>query len=211
MLEREIKQLLTEEEYLKILGSEDLQNSSKHHHMQINYYYDTDDYQLHQQGITLRVRQKGAKLSLEMKTPFEVRDGYKVKKEETKRMDQLKSVIWLAQEFDSAPIQVEVRLIQPLITERTHFQISEHIQVDLDKNSYLGLVDYELEIEFDEGHEQEALHLFQILCPNRIAQPSGGKNSRFFQQYFQMLRNQQADKGRTTDLWVNNITSQREN
>lgn len=186
MLEREIKQLLTKELYDKLLAETSASQTRKQH-TQINYYYDTPDFRLYEQGMTLRVRQKDSSLSLELKYPVEHQETYKVKRELAHPIGELPMTFPLEKFFTEIPLQGEAQLVQMLVTERTRIAVSDSVRIDLDKSSYLGIVDYEIEIEFEEGSYDQAYHTYTSILPHLTLTSSGGKNARFFQRYFQIM------------------------
>jgi uncharacterized protein YjbK len=187
MEEHEIKQLLTEEMYLHILHYEAFNHFNKKRQIQINYYYDTSDYTLYHQDITLRVRQIDQNLMMEIKYTVEDNGSYKVKKEICKPISEFPMFINLDRLFDDLPIKGEAMQIHALITERTRIKVSEHILIDIDKSSYFGKTDYELEIEFAAGHYEEAFKIFRIFFPNEETKSSCGKKTRFFNRYFELM------------------------
>jgi len=187
LLEREIKQLLTEREYAAIISSDVWSGLGKKQQLQINYYYDTPDFVLYRNDITLRVRQKGSSLSLEMKYSIADKTTYKIKKELSRPLETLPTTIDTAAYFPEAPVSVQAALIQPLVTERTSIQVSAGVAVDLDKNSYLGMIDYELEIEFSEEAYDEAYRLYKHFFADRESRTGTGKKGRFFQTYVQLM------------------------
>ncbi|NEW08699.1 CYTH domain-containing protein [Paenibacillus sp. SYP-B3998] len=184
MIEREIKQILTKELYEQLIASEFLATYPKKQQLQINYYYDTSDYLLYESDITLRVRQKESNLSLEMKYPVEDKSTYKVKREITKPILELPIEIELEHQFDGVSLQGKASLIQSLVTERTRIYVDNDLFIDLDKSHYLGVTDYELEIEFNEDAYEDAHHIFKLLIPSGEAKSSRGKKARLFHQYF---------------------------
>ncbi|WP_159882675.1 CYTH domain-containing protein [Paenibacillus puerhi] len=192
-LEREIKRLLTKEDYARLLSHPELLPFPVRHQLQINYYYETDDQGLHEHGITVRVRQKEAALTLEVKYPARGAGesaGYRIKQELSRPVDALPLRFELEREFPELGIRGEAHLTLPLITERSSFRISGGTRVELDRSSYLGITDYELEIEFEEGEAEEAFRMYKRLLPDSEAgdSTSDGKNTRFFRQYRQLMR-----------------------
>ncbi|MCD1258641.1 CYTH domain-containing protein [Paenibacillus athensensis] len=187
MLEREIKQLLTEQEYAAIISSDVWSGLGKKQLLQINYYYDTPNFELFRHDITLRVRQKEGRLNLEMKYSVADKTTYKIKQELSRPLDALPATIDTAAYFPEAPVAVQAALIQPLVTERTSIRFSDGVAVDVDKNSYLGRLDYELEIEFSEDAYDEAYRLYKHFFADRESRTGDGKKGRFFEAYLQFM------------------------
>ncbi|MFP3649017.1 hypothetical protein, partial [Paraburkholderia sp. SIMBA_054] len=76
--------------------------------------------------------------------------GYKRIREETSfPVDDLPQKLDLKNLLTSLPFTFtqHPELLGLLVTERTTFYIETGVKVDLDQSSYLGITDYELEIE----------------------------------------------------------------
>ncbi|WP_213409838.1 CYTH domain-containing protein [Xylanibacillus composti] len=187
MIERELKSLLTKEEYDNLCRHPLLAGMKTISHIQMNYYYDTADLSLKEQDITLRVRQFEDSLTLEIKQPVEETHAYKAKKEWRFPLESLPSYIDLGHHFPSLDGH-RAMLTFPLLTERRSCHVSDHIRIDLDKSSYLGNIDYEIEIEFDENGDSEAADWFHQLLPGKRLQKADGKKTRFFRAYLQTFQ-----------------------
>jgi len=187
LLERELKSLVTKEEYDNLIRHPllaVLQTSNQTH---LNYYYDTEDLTLTSLDVTVRVRQVQEQLMLEIKKPLEVKDAYKVKQEVSYSLDCLPSYVELGQYFPALAGQ-RALITFPLLTERSSYLVSDQIRIDVDRSSYLGNVDYEMEIEFHEGVEREAEEWFHQLLPSKRLQRTAGKKTRFFRAYQRMMQ-----------------------
>lgn len=135
MLEYEKKILLTYEEYLAILN---LKNKPCNSYIQTNYYYDTDNFEMNERGITYRIREKQGRYKATIKT-------HNVKKGKC----NFERYAYVANKNDSVYFKNDLlKLHGTLSTERTVYVPYDGIAVALDKNLYLGVVDYELEIEY---------------------------------------------------------------
>ena len=98
-------------------------------------------------------------------------------------------------QFDPAPFHaLGLRLQGMLVTERTLAYKDPFCEMVLDRNTYLGGTDYEIEIEYQADYEKEAVSLLKSVAKlltneglidkeedfsNRIAQ-STSKSHRFF-------------------------------
>jgi uncharacterized protein YjbK len=142
MKEIERKQLIAKEKYLDLTEFFTLK-CVPDRKLQINYYYDTLDYQLLKENETLRIRQIEDKLKLEYKYNKTAIDNVRVCEEYSKALYELPLTIKnpLFTDKDDS-----YRNIGFLITDRTNFDFGEML-VSLDKNYYLGTVDYEIEVE----------------------------------------------------------------
>lgn len=181
MLEYEEKILLSYEEYLILLEHVQCTEDSA---IQSNYYYDTDDFKLDELGITCRIREKNGKVTATIKDHSIDSDGCSI--EYSKQI--------LSIDDDSLFENMDVKLQGKLVTERTILYSRDNCEVVIDKNTYLGYCDYELEIEYIPEQEKQKEIILRsiadILCYNdannkldefvgRIKK-SKSKSSRFF-------------------------------
>ncbi len=137
MIEHEIKLMLTEKEYEYICA---MFADSCETLKQINYYYDTNNFEMNKKGITCRVRNIGDYYCATMKTHKNTAFGIS---EETSFV-----VYSVAEVMDF--FGFHLRKQGCLTTYRTNLKADFDILVTLDKNTYLGIEDHELEIEYDE-------------------------------------------------------------
>jgi len=184
MNESEYKYMLTIEQYDKILNH--LKSKYKMNTIiQVNYYLDTNTFELDEKDITLRIRQKKDSLRLDLKSPV-LRDGaLRVKNEFTRSISELPLTIKFENDEwnDFISCKSDMYLKGMLITERTIFIFNEGIEIDLDLNYYLGVMDYELEVEFQEEFQADAVELINSLARHGELKPSEfGKRSRFFKK-----------------------------
>lgn len=138
MMELEKKLLLTKEEYDRLLRCV---NRPVEAFWQKNTYYDTDDLKLNRLGITCRIREK---------------DGvYKatIKAHQSKNVDcSIENSVYVKNQYDDVLFKnMGVKYQGEMKTYRTVLFRDNDIEVVLDKNCYLGWVDYELEIEYKNG------------------------------------------------------------
>lgn len=149
-IEIEAKVLLLKDEYEKII--EKLNLSKYRKIKQTNHYIDTPDRYLKKNGIALRIREKDEEFELTLKTPLS--EGLLEKNENISWRDFekltennyfpdgniKKFLLILGVKVD------ELRVLTSLCTERIIVEYDGY-DVALDKNSYSGIVDYELEVE----------------------------------------------------------------
>jgi uncharacterized protein YjbK len=150
-IEIEAKVLVSKDEYTQIVKSLELQKYKKF--KQTNYYIDSDDRVIKKLGYALRVREKNEEFELTLKTPLS--EG-KLEKNET--------ISWRVFEdlrdngiFPESGIKKfllilgidvsKLKIITSLTTERIRIDYSETDNVVVDKSTYNGQVDYELEAE----------------------------------------------------------------
>lgn len=183
MTENELKILLNENEYTKLLNA---CIQDKEPFVQINYYYDTKDFSMNEKGITFRIREKNGIYEATVKHHF-LFSGFQSNE----------SRIYFGEKYDdSCFIQKGLQLLGGMTTKRTIFASCGGIEAVLDENEYLGLKDHELEIEYVFGKEDEAFSLLLdigrylygtaysdvgSLC--KRAYESVSKSSRFISRY----------------------------
>ena len=187
MIEHEYKYLLDSSLYYDTLNKLTLDSEGKKI-IQINYYYDTSDFELNRKNITFRIRQKEEKLHIEIKYPVEEVGLLHVKNEVTFPILKLPNTIDI-RNFDLDGYlgnQKNIMLIGSLLTERTSFYVENGIRIDVDKNYYLGFIDYELEIEFEKNMSQEAMNILRELTCNTNIASQCGKRDRFMSKLREM-------------------------
>ncbi len=135
MLEFEKKILLTKKEYEALMKWKDLQTPS---FVQINHYYDNDAYAMNQLGITCRIREKGGTFTATMKA--HQGEGTDCSIEH--------SMTALHKKDDRLFKHMNVTYQGSLKTFRTVLWQEEGFEGVLDKNEYLSVTDYELELEY---------------------------------------------------------------
>lgn len=148
MLEFEKKWLLTQAEY-EVLKLQFAGNSSTT--VQTNYYFDTDDCSMNRQGITCRIRGKNGRYRVTIK-------NHQMNHDDCSH----EATIADTTQFDvSVFCALGLRLQGELITERTLLYEDAFCKAELDKNQFLGCTDYELEIEYAEGHAECVLAVLE--------------------------------------------------
>jgi len=149
MSEYEKKILLSEKEYIYLLKRSNIINQIE----QTNFYFDTDDLLMNSRGITCRIRKKGNQYKAVVKWHIGKNGSCSVEEN-----------LYEKDTFDAIGFEkMGLKLQGELLTVRTVIHKDEFCEIVLDKNSYLGYTDFELEIEYDQGHEEKALqHLKSI-------------------------------------------------
>jgi len=183
MIEKEYKVMLDINQYNRILEWLQKEYSERFRRfIQINYYYDTPDWELDRLGITLRVRHKEDSLSVELKRKIESERHLNVSQELSDKIDKLPLVLKADQlSWRDIPGGYDEFALQgSLVTERVSCAIKDGLRIDLDKNFYLGIVDYEVEIEYESNLEKEASELAALFTKGNYIRPRGGKRKRLF-------------------------------
>ncbi len=189
MNEFEKKLLLTQREY-DILNS--LSGKYSEPFTQVNYYFDTDDFSMNKKGITCRIRLKDGTY-----TPT-------IKKHNNKLIYcSLESNLEKKQRLDTEAFTFLGASLQgDLITERTILYKDSCFEIVIDRNSYLGVTDYELEVEYVEEYHNWIDRLVKAtlvrLYPDkielimsilsRLGVDTKSKSARFFEQKLSQKR-----------------------
>ena len=183
MIENEFKVMLTAEQYNAILSMFEWDKTVR----QVNHYYDTDNLRLSENHITVRVRTVGGECLLQMKLPNGA--DYSRRELERKLSGNVPTTLspQLLNELadGNAPITLPcVHRLGQLSTLRS-IKRFDGAEVDLDKSSYFGVTDYELEIEFTD--EQAARRLMEMIREKACFVQNGdvciGKLHRFIEKY----------------------------
>lgn len=123
---------------------------------QTNFYYDTQDLSYNRKGITCRIREKGSRYNATIKA--HCINAHNCSEEKT---------IEVRNECDMSLFKGMNLLPQgKLQTLRKDVLMPNGIRVAIDKNTYLGTEDYELEIEYDPAFEsdcKDTLHNIVVL------------------------------------------------
>lgn len=180
MIENEFKVMLTEEQYNKIHSIYDWDKE----HEQTNYYYDTPELQLISAHITCRVRLIDGEYLLQMKLPNGA--AYSRRELEQRLGGELPEKLNAHQLTALSGVEAlpDVSLIGELSTLRSVKRL-DGAEIDLDKSTYFGKTDYELEIEFtDEATARCILSLIADEVGLTIgADVCYGKVHRFIAEY----------------------------
>lgn len=174
-IEREIKIALTAEQYetaQKLFVWDKIIEQTNH------YYIPKGD-----TGLTsIRVRQIGGKYFLQLKVPVSENGALHVKKEFERQLDSLPEKLsaqelseLVGSDFPAAD------LAGSLHTRRKLCTAFESVEICLDKSDYLGVTDYELELEYTGDYPEKPL---EILKSAGIVQGKAvtGKYARFMER-----------------------------
>lgn len=157
MLEFEKKIILSQTEYEKLCSV-----YQKPIIVQENYYYDTVEQDYNRKGITLRIRKKGDKYTATVKIHSVDSDCSKELSHEAES------------EYDTMLFAGKGVVLQGCMqTERMRIPMENSIVVMLDKNTYLGMTDYEMEIEYHPRREQFCEEIIDELASKIVRYHSG--------------------------------------
>ena len=154
MTELEKKLLLTEDEYDYLMEHLSYESPliQKPITTQINYYFDTDDFSMNRQNTTCRIRLKDGKYKATMKKHSS--NGDQSTETEMGIYNGLES---------NAFTDMGLKLQGELVTQRFVVFKEANCEAVLDKNEYLGQIDFELEIEYTPEHEIDAQAILIII------------------------------------------------
>ncbi|MBT2581741.1 CYTH domain-containing protein [Planococcus sp. ISL-109] len=180
-LEIEFKNMLTKEEYTKLLAE-----TKKTPISQTNHYFDSADFQLRSQKAALRIRQTGGRFECTLKTPapagnYETTDNLTSGQAE----DILKG-----NRFDAPEVRTELermnvspaelKLIGSLTTHRAEIDYAGGLLV-LDHSEYCGIEDYEMEYEVTDETSGKSIFLNFLEEKSIPVRPADKKIARFMQ------------------------------
>lgn len=151
LLEYEMKFMLSHEEYRILFEAFNVPS-----YTQTNFYYDTQDLFYNRNGITCRIREKENRYNATIKT-------HRLKTQHCSE-ERSRNV---TNECDVSLFEgMELFLQGKMQTIRKDILMPNGVRISIDKNTYLGIEDYELEIEYNpafENHCKEALHTIIVV------------------------------------------------
>lgn len=180
MIEKEYKVLLSKKKYEELLNLFDFSQAFT----QINFYYkERGEEHL---DTTIRVRAVNNQIFLQVKEPISKEKGIHVKKEYQREIKEIPYRIEseILNSLCKAKTYQDCFLIGILVTERK-VVIRENYEIAMDINYYCGVVDYELEIEFDKNVDVELIQLLENKGVYKKVN-SEGKYTRFINNYFKL-------------------------
>ena len=151
MLEFEKKIILSPQEYDFLVR---LQDQSAEKIEQINHYYDTDDFALNRKGITYRIREINDEFTATIKNHRAAAHDAGIE------LSQPAFGKYDTSLFGSSNVELQ----GSLSTVRLKLVSDKNLNVSLDQNTYLGIKDYELEIEYDPDAHYDAERFAQSLA-----------------------------------------------
>ena len=155
MLEYEKKVLLTEDEYA-VLADQCRGISVE---SQTNYYFDTDDFYMNRKGITCRIRAKNRRYKTTIKN--HTAGGLHC---------SMEVELWEGTEYNSKFNEAQWLCFQgELVTKRIILYKDAFCEAVLDRNTYLGYMDYEIEVEYVQGCEDSALDYLKSVANCLVA------------------------------------------
>ena len=153
---------------------------------QINSYYSDSAGLLRKNGITFRVRTKDGKNKIQIKKHTKTNGALQISEETEFETDSIPESFCAAEVEKMTGIACQVRLLGSLLTTRSSKTFGS-TEICLDKNEYLGVVDYEIELEYIGNVEKE---LTDILAKEGVlfSEKANGKCSRFMKRLSQIIQ-----------------------
>lgn len=157
-IEIEAKVLINENDYLKV--KKFTQDKVSSEYIQTNHYIDTDNRDLKKHYSSLRIREIDGKYEMTLKTP--IAEGLLEKTESISKAqyEEMKKNNVLPTTKIKTFIQMlgyninDFKILASLTTDRTDIKVGTYT-FSIDKNTYNGLTDYELEREANNFQEAE--------------------------------------------------------
>lgn len=174
MIEKELKSIITEDEF-EILKKMFVWDKII---TQTNHYYSDKNGNFKKNGITMRIRTIDNQNKLQVKNHLGKSVALQVSDETEFIVTSVPEFLTADEVFEYAGICEEAFLLGSLTTTRHSFMYTDNVEICLDKSSYLGIFDYETEIEFNGDIPQELLQQFSAVGIN-FDKKSVGKYSRF--------------------------------
>lgn len=171
--EYELKYRLEARDYDCLVES--MKNYPSEKVVQKNYYYDTYNQDLRKNNITMRVREKNGKAYGTIKRHL----GNHTSTEEYFAVTLPRQILL----YEGQDVY-QAGMMQ---TERTTFRLTESVLLTLDHNTFLGICDYELEIECPRNLLLPVDRLMTVVLSFKPQEHS--KSERFFRRWNE-LRNE---------------------
>lgn len=177
--EKEFKYVVSAELFQTFLSKCNEEYQFVKHKLQANYYYDTDKDALNKLRTTVRIRQQHSDMKLQIKRHRENKDGLATSDEYSGQIDTLPFTLKIPDVYDVLILK------GVLITDRRMFSFGENSTICFDSNMYLGICDYEVEIEVDDADVNLALMAIEDL--GLTSKSFLSKSERFFERLEAMV------------------------
>lgn len=178
MLETEFKCLISKETY-ETLRDKVSWNSCRE---QINHYYADKNGAVTEKRLMIRVREIGGKYALQIKTRTNSGSPLQICEENEYEIDGVPPMIdaETIKRYTGEDIG-DVYLIGTLKTKRRIYNWAPGTEICLDKSTYAGVTDYEIEVEYSGEVDKELLVRLSAYGVE-FKQNSIGKFSRFYKR-----------------------------
>lgn len=190
MLEIEYKFMTNEALANKLLAQ---YNFSKKFSQTNTYYIDRNEI-LRKNHITVRIREKNNQFYFQIKYPVKNNitrspcSNLSIRNEYSEICNSPLSSNSIQKKIENITGLIIYDLYSPgqMITERYVCNDFKDIKIFLDVNSYLGIKDFEIELETNQNDNNEVTYLLSQLDKYKLQQHTSGKCTRFLQRYSSM-------------------------
>ncbi|WNB90593.1 CYTH domain-containing protein [Bacillus sp. NEB1478] len=182
-IEIEFKNILTYDEFLRLLDKFSVKKSAFTE--QTNFYFDTPDFHLKAHKSALRIRLKNNSYTLTLKQQYEEH----ILETHQKLSEEIFTSLIKGGKLPAGEVNAvlenlhiplnEIRHLGELTTHRAEVSYEMGLLV-LDKNHYLGKIDYELEYESTDYKRGKEVFLELLQANNIPARATESKIHRFF-------------------------------
>lgn len=174
MLETELKSLLSKKQYEALLTMFDYSREVT----QTNSYYISPDNALKAHGITFRIRTIDDVHTVQIKKHINKQGGLQVSEEAEFKINDIPYEFTDEEVYLYTGYKTTASLIGDLTTLRMSCMYCDGVEICLDKSTYLGKTDYEIEIEYTSNVPDELIDKLSEIGIT-FNSPTPGKYSRF--------------------------------
>lgn len=178
MLEKEYKQLLSAEEYEALHARFKWDSEAE----QINNYYTDDDGVFFKNKIMFRVREKNGKRVIQVKRKKSENSPLQICVENEFETDSVPETIENPERYTGIKSGA-IHRIGSAVTLRSSEMWDDKTEICLDKTTYFGVTDYEIEIEYTADDIPDALKDELKKLNVSFTDKAIGKFSRFLNEY----------------------------
>lgn len=182
MLETELKCMLSEETYLKLVSMFNWDSIKE----QTNSYYSDSENTLKKSGITFRIRTIDNISKIQIKQHKNSNSPLQVCEETEYDTESIPKHFSADHVEQLTGIHTDVSLLGSLTTLRHSFMYNNSTEICLDKSTYLDRTDYEIEIEYTESVPSELMEKLKDAGVS-FGEPAVGKCTRFMIRLFEMI------------------------
>lgn len=182
MIETELKAMLTSKQYDTVLNMFPWDVSKP----QTNHYYTDKKGELKKNGITFRVRTIDDKHIIQVKKHINSNSPLQVCEENEFSVTNIPKGFTSSEIEKMTGIAAETSHIGDLVTLRKSYMYCDGVEICLDKNDFLDITDYEIEIEYTTQIPQDLLNKLSMVGITFEA-PSKGKFSRFMTRLIEII------------------------
>lgn len=172
--EIEYKGIITESEYWELTEQYKERLSLAR---QSNYYFDTDNFELYRNGYSFRIRKKDKRFILTLNDNNKSSISFSYDRTEyNKEISAVQFQNFLSSGIDIEQLQKinpgitlnkDIKYIGALRTLRGGMDLGEGLLLEIDKNEYSGITDYEIECEYNNDVMKKSLEFLwylQYIC-----------------------------------------------